>query len=155
MGDIFFLRLQKYIIFKFWKQNVLIQDLALDLFGYNFYFKGGSVMKEFAEFTINDENLPQQKEKVLEKIEENRNAVEKLLENPDKNYSNFVKPYQLMHEELDFLFSPISHLNYVKNSETTEKIYEEILRGTLPELLEHFKNNKPRGEFTIVIGANR
>ncbi|WP_200763719.1 M3 family metallopeptidase [Nitrosophilus alvini] len=89
---------------------------------------------DFAEFTVNEENLPQQKEKVLEKIEENRKAVEKLLENPDKNYSNFIKPYQLMHEELDFLFSPISHLNYVKNSETTEKIYEEIL----PVLTEYY-----------------
>lgn len=33
------------------------------------------------------------------------------------------------------------------------KMHEEVLRGTLKELLEHFKTHKPRGEFTLVIGG--
>jgi len=31
------------------------------------------------------------------------------------------------------------------------KLHEEIVRGTLPEVREHFTANEPRGEFTLVI----
>lgn len=33
------------------------------------------------------------------------------------------------------------------------KVFEEIFRGTLAKALAHFKSKKPRGEFTIVLGA--
>lgn len=33
------------------------------------------------------------------------------------------------------------------------KIYEETLRGTTTELLEHFKNKTIRGEFVIIVGG--
>jgi 16S rRNA (cytidine1402-2'-O)-methyltransferase len=33
------------------------------------------------------------------------------------------------------------------------KIYEETLRGSLSELIGHFRDNTPRGEFVIVIGG--
>jgi 16S rRNA (cytidine1402-2'-O)-methyltransferase len=33
------------------------------------------------------------------------------------------------------------------------KIYEQTARGTLEELVEHFKIHKPKGEFVIVIGG--
>lgn len=33
------------------------------------------------------------------------------------------------------------------------KVFEEIFRGTLAEAKAHFESKKPRGEFTIVIGA--
>jgi len=35
------------------------------------------------------------------------------------------------------------------------KIYEEIVRGTLQELLNHFTENKPKGEFVIVIEGKK
>jgi 16S rRNA (cytidine1402-2'-O)-methyltransferase len=31
------------------------------------------------------------------------------------------------------------------------KVYEESVRGTISEVLEHFKENEPKGEFVIVI----
>lgn len=31
------------------------------------------------------------------------------------------------------------------------KLYEEVQRGTISEMVEHFKEHKPRGEFTLVI----
>lgn len=31
------------------------------------------------------------------------------------------------------------------------KIYEEVLRGTLSELIAHFEQNEPRGEFVVVV----
>ena len=35
------------------------------------------------------------------------------------------------------------------------KIYEEIVRGTLQELLNHFTENNPKGEFVIVIEGKK
>lgn len=34
------------------------------------------------------------------------------------------------------------------------KIHEEIIRGTLSEVLSHFKKNKPKGEFVLMISKN-
>lgn len=34
------------------------------------------------------------------------------------------------------------------------KIHEEIIRGTLAELLAHFKNIKPKGEFVLMVSKN-
>jgi 16S rRNA (cytidine1402-2'-O)-methyltransferase len=34
------------------------------------------------------------------------------------------------------------------------KIHEEIWRGTIPEAIEYFTQNEPRGEFTLVIAGN-
>ena len=34
------------------------------------------------------------------------------------------------------------------------KIHEEIWRGTIPEAVEYFTQNEPRGEFTLVIAGN-
>ena len=34
------------------------------------------------------------------------------------------------------------------------KMYEECIRGTLNELIEHFKIHEPRGEFVLLVGAN-
>ncbi|WP_456392522.1 M3 family metallopeptidase [Persephonella sp.] len=88
----------------------------------------------FPEFTVSDENLDRQKELVLKKIEENREKIKRLIGLENKNYSNFVKPYQIMQVELDLLFSPISHLNYVKNSPKTQEVYTELL----PVLTEYY-----------------
>ncbi len=81
----------------------------------------------FPEFLVNETNLEEQKRKVLETLQRNREAIQRLLELPNKSYENFVRPLQLMEEELGFLFSPIAHLNYVKNSELTEQIYNELI----------------------------
>jgi len=81
----------------------------------------------FPEFKVNESNIQTQKEHVLNIIEKNRKKIKMLLDIENKNYENFVRPLQLMEEELGFYFSPISHLNYVKNSKITEKAYNELL----------------------------
>ncbi|MER3375715.1 MAG: 16S rRNA (cytidine(1402)-2'-O)-methyltransferase [Allomuricauda sp.] len=35
------------------------------------------------------------------------------------------------------------------------KLYEETVRGTLAEVLEHFTNHPPKGEFVIVVGGKK
>jgi oligopeptidase A len=90
----------------------------------------------FPEFTYSDENLDQLKEKVLKQIEENKKNIERLLRIENKTYKNFVKPYQIMHVKLGVLYSPISHLNYVKNSEKTQEVYTSLL----PVITEYYTN---------------
>jgi oligopeptidase A len=88
----------------------------------------------FPEFEVKDENLEKQKEKVLKQIQENKKQIEKILSLQNKTYENFVKPYQLMQVKLNLLFSPISHLNYVKNSQKTQEVYSSLL----PVLTEYY-----------------
>ncbi|NPA58381.1 MAG: M3 family metallopeptidase [Aquificae bacterium] len=88
----------------------------------------------FPEFTVNDQNLHRQEELVLKQVEENKNSIKKLLQIKEKTYENFVKPYQLLNVKLGLLFTPISHLNYVKNSQTTQQVYSNLL----PVITEYY-----------------
>ena len=40
-------------------------------------------------------------------------------------------------------------------NEFDDKIYEETKRGTLQELVEHFNEKKPKGEFVIVVEGRK
>ena len=62
-----------------------------------------------------------------EKIKNNNIHVEKLLKIKNKTYQNFVKQMQMMDEYLEQFFTPLSHINSVKNSEKTQEIYAESL----------------------------
>ncbi|MDC6365228.1 MULTISPECIES: 16S rRNA (cytidine(1402)-2'-O)-methyltransferase [Flavobacteriaceae] len=43
----------------------------------------------------------------------------------------------------------------VSVSRELTKLYEETIRGTLSQVLEHFTQNAPKGEFVIVVGGKR
>ncbi len=79
------------------------------------------------EFTLKNENLEEQKEKIVKQIEENKKSIEKLLKIPEKTYENFVKPFELMNEKLEELFTPVAHLNSVKNSPETQQVFSSLL----------------------------
>ncbi|WP_428739622.1 M3 family metallopeptidase [Sulfurimonas sp.] len=57
----------------------------------------------------------------------NNEKIESLLHLKDKTYKNFLKPLQMMEEDLDHFFTPLSHLNSVNNSEKTQKVYTQAL----------------------------
>ncbi len=86
----------------------------------------------FLEFKI--DNLEQQKQDVINQIEENKRKIQELLEIENKTYMNFARPYQMLNERLNWIFKPIAHLNYVKNSELTQKVYTELL----PVITEYY-----------------
>ena len=87
----------------------------------------------FQPFTLTNDTLQVQKEQLLSLLQKNEKEIENLLTIEEKNYKNFVTPYQLMSEEIGYLFTPISHLNYVCNTPETEKVYNELL----PPLTEY------------------
>jgi oligopeptidase A len=60
-------------------------------------------------------------------LENNKTQIEQLLKIENKSYENFVKPFEMIDERLNWFFTPISHLNSVNNSEQTQKVYSDAL----------------------------
>ncbi len=86
--------------------------------------------------TFKTENLEKQKQDVIKQIEQNKKRIKELLSIKEKTFMNFVRPYQMLQERLNWVFKPIAHLNYVKNSELTQKVYTELL----PIITEYYTN---------------
>lgn len=87
-------------------------------------------MSKFLKFECNLENFIKDLKNI---IETNEKRVEKLLKIEHKTYANFAKPLQMQEEELGHLFTPLSHLNAVNNSEKTQEVYTQ----SLPILTEY------------------
>ena len=66
-------------------------------------------------------------------IKQNNAGMEKSLKIEKKTYANFVKPMQMMEEKLELFFTPLSHLNAVNNSTTTQEVYS----ASLPIITEY------------------
>lgn len=79
------------------------------------------------EDRLQEEKFKNSAKELEEIIEQNKKKLEKLLEIGEKSYENFVVPYQQMAEELEQFCTPIFHLDSVKNSELTQKVYDECL----------------------------
>ena len=62
-----------------------------------------------------------------ERLDANRRTISNLLKLETKTYANFVKPFEMLDDRLDRFFTPLSHLNAVKNSEATQKVYADAL----------------------------
>jgi len=60
-------------------------------------------------------------------IANNHTTIETLLAIPDKTYRNFIRPFDTMEEELELLFTPLSHINAVNNSDKSQKVYADAL----------------------------
>lgn len=90
-------------------------------------------MSEFVKFQCNLETFIDDLNNILDS---NNKKIEKLLDQKNKTYASFVKPMQIMDEELELFFTPLSHLNSVNNSEDTQKVYSE----SLPIITEYSTN---------------
>ncbi len=81
-------------------------------------------MNKFLKFEVNLDNFIKN---LKLKIENNNKKIEDQLSIKNKTYDNFVRPLELMGEDMDEFFTPLSHLNSVNNSEITQQIYIESL----------------------------
>jgi oligopeptidase A len=81
-------------------------------------------MQPFAEFKLNLETFITD---LTALIESNHKTIDTLLAIPEKTYANFVRPFDLMEEDLELLFTPLSHMNAIKNSEESQKVYADAL----------------------------
>ena len=81
-------------------------------------------MNPFADFTLNLETFITDLKAL---IQNNHKTIEILLAIPHKTYVNFIRPFDFMEEEMELLFTPLSHINAVKNTEETQKVYADAL----------------------------
>ncbi|MDX9901746.1 MAG: M3 family metallopeptidase [Aliarcobacter sp.] len=79
----------------------------------------------FKEFDLS--NLENSKESLEKLLDENRKKIGDLLEIENKTYKNFVLPFQEIGESINDFLTPIFHIDSVKNSEITTKVYEECI----------------------------
>lgn len=72
----------------------------------------------------------------------------------DQTIVLYESPYRIV-KTLEQLSEFFGEGRKASVSREISKIYEETIRGNLIELIEHFKNKPPKGEFVIIIeGAN-
>ncbi len=81
-------------------------------------------MQPFNDFTLNLETFLDDLNTLIEK---NHKTIAALLGIHDKTYANFVRPFDFMEEEMELLFTPLSHINAVNNSELSQKVYADAL----------------------------
>lgn len=79
----------------------------------------------FMDFTA--ENMENKVEELKAKLAESKEAIDKLLDAPEKSYLSIVRPYQMVNERLEWFFKPISILSSTKDDEVVRKVYEESL----------------------------
>ncbi|RXJ70224.1 peptidase M3 [Halarcobacter ebronensis] len=79
----------------------------------------------FNEFNL--ENFENSKIELETLLNSSRKKIDELLEIEEKSYENFVKPYQEIGESINEFITPIFHIDSVKNSEITQKVYEDCL----------------------------
>lgn len=74
-----------------------------------------------------DVNLDTAIDDLTNLLEKSKKEIDSLLCLENKSYENFVKPFEMIDERLEWFFTPISHLNSVNNSEQTQKVYADAL----------------------------
>ncbi|XPV70065.1 MAG: M3 family metallopeptidase [Halarcobacter sp.] len=79
----------------------------------------------FKEFNI--ENLENSKVQLEELLNDSRKKIEELVNLENKTYENFVMPFQEIGESINEFITPLFHIDSVKNSEITQKVYEDCL----------------------------
>ncbi len=85
----------------------------------------------FQEFKVNLSTAVKDLQNILEETEK---EIARLLNIKEKTFDNFIKPYQEVIENLSVFFTPVSHINSVKNSKESQKVYAE----SLPLLTEFY-----------------
>jgi len=78
----------------------------------------------FLDFDVNLDTAIDELSTLLEK---SKKEIDDLLRIDKKTYLNFVKPFEMIDERLQWFFTPISHLNSVNNSDETQAVYADAL----------------------------
>ena len=79
----------------------------------------------FKEFNL--EKLTDSKVLLEKLLEQSKKEILELMEIKNKTYENFVMPYEEIGESINDFLTPIFHIDSVKNSDITGKVYEECL----------------------------
>lgn len=77
----------------------------------------------------------------------------KALADEDRSIIFYESPYKLL-KMLEQCLDHFGEDRQVSVSREISKLYEETIRGTLSEVITHFKVKKPKGEFVIVLAGS-
>lgn len=85
------------------------------------------------------------------RVAERRKLLASLTEE-ERTMVAFEAPHRL-HASLQDMLSVFGDRRKAAACRELTKLHEEIIRGSLAELIHHFTSQKPRGEFTIVVAG--
>ncbi|MBZ9652257.1 16S rRNA (cytidine(1402)-2'-O)-methyltransferase [Psychroflexus montanilacus] len=77
----------------------------------------------------------------------------KALADEDRSMVFYESPYKLL-KTLQQFTEHFGEERQVSISREISKLYEETIRGTLSEVIAHFEEKKPKGEFVIVLAGS-
>ncbi len=89
----------------------------------------------------------------LPKKQSDRKKLLKYISQEERTTIIYESPHQLI-KLLEELSTLCGIDRPIQISRELTKRYEESIGSTIKEAIEYFQNNKPRGEFTIVLGGN-
>lgn len=78
-----------------------------------------------------------------------RNAALKKILSDERTVIFYESPYRIV-KTLSEILDLGGNRNVVVTRELT-KVYEQFIRGSISEVLEHFLKHKPKGEFTVIL----
>ncbi len=87
-------------------------------------------------------------------VKKGRQKKMKELEDETKTMIIYESPHKLLKTLHDFI-AYVGEDRLVSVSRELSKLYEEHVRGTLREVIEHFEEKKPKGEFVIIVDGNK
>jgi len=73
------------------------------------------------------DNIKEFPQKLKELLDRQLKDIKSITDSDKNSYKEVLKPMQDLDNELELFFTPLSHLNSVKNSKETQKAYEESL----------------------------
>lgn len=85
-------------------------------------------------------------------VKKGRQTALKKLETEERTMIFYESPHRLLKTLHDFQ-SCFGAERRVSVSRELSKKFEETVRGTLPEVIRHFENHAPKGEFVIVVSG--
>ena len=87
-------------------------------------------------------------------VKKGRQTRLKLLAEESRTIIFYESPHKLI-KTLSNFCEYFGEERPVSVSRELTKLYEETVRGTVKEVLEHYTNKPPKGEIVIIVGANK
>ena len=87
-------------------------------------------------------------------VKKGRQTRLKLLSEEERTMIFYESPHKLIKTLTQFA-EYFNEERQVSVSRELTKLYEETIRGTIKEVLNHFKNKAPKGEFVIVVDGKK
>ena len=87
-------------------------------------------------------------------VKKGRQTRLKLLSEEERTMIFYESPHKLIKTLMQFA-EYFDEERQVSVSRELTKLYEETIRGTVKEVLNHFKNKAPKGEFVVVVDGKK